>query len=294
MTVTAGSVVEVAPMLCPLETWYEAPGLPRFELPDELASAYGGPLGFSEPRLYANFASGLDGVATISGEVESRELIAAASEPARFVTGLLRACADAVLIGAGTLRDSPSTRWTAEHAYPPAARLYAELRRRRGRPPQPTLAVLSGSGSIDPSHRALAGRTLVLTSEQGAARLGRRLPRSAALVPCGGEPALDPVVAVEALRAGGHELILCEGGPTVFRALAAAGLVDELFLTLSPLLTTRANVKRRLSLLEDADPRPGRALDCDLLTLRRAHSHLFLRYELSQSQVAERRSGGER
>jgi riboflavin biosynthesis pyrimidine reductase len=292
MTVTAGSAVESAPRLCPLEALYEAPGLATFELPEELVAAYGGPLGFSEPRLYANFVSSLDGVVAISDGLHSRQLIAAASESARFVKGLLRACADAVLVGAGTLHDSPSTLWTAEHAYPPAARLYAELRRRRGRPPQPTLAVLSGSGSIDPQHPGLAGRTLVLTSEQGAARLGRRLPRSAAVVPCGGEPALDPVVAVDALRAGGHELILCEGGPTVFGSLAAAGLVEELFLTLSPLLAGRPGTERRLSLLEDANLHPGQVLGCDLLTVRRAGSDLFLRYELHTQ--GERCTVGER
>jgi riboflavin biosynthesis pyrimidine reductase len=259
---------------------YEAPGLARFELPEELAAAYGGPLGFSEPRLCANFASSLDGVVASSGELRSSR----ASESERFVMGLLRACADAVLVGAGTLHASPSTLWTAEHAYPPAARLYAELRRRRGRPPQPTLAVLSGSGSIDPRHPGLVGRTLVRKSEHGAARLGRRLPRSAAVVPCGGEPALDPVMAVEALRAGGHELILCEGGPTVFGALAAAGLVEELFLTLSPLLAGRAGTERRLSLLDGADLLPGRG-DCELLTLRRAGSQLFMRYELPAAKA---------
>jgi len=279
MTITAWSAVERTSRLRPLEALYEKPGLARFELPGELVAAYGGPLGFSEPRLYANFASSLDGVVAISGELQTSRLIAEASESQRFVMGLLRACADAVLVGAGTLHDSPDAIWTAEHVYPPAARLYAELRRRRGRPPQPTLAVLSGSGSIDPRHPGLGGRTLVLTSEQGAARLGRRLPRSAAVVPCGGEPALDPVAAVEALRAGGHELILCEGGPTVFGALAAAGLVEELFLTLSPLLAGRVGSERRLSLYEGAELSPGRG-GCDLLTLRRAGSHLFLRYEL--------------
>ena len=117
--------------------------------------------------------------------LQSSHLIAAGSEHDRFVMGLLRACADAVLIGAGTLRGSPRTRWTAEHAYPPAAPLYAELRRRRGRPPQPTLAVLSGSGRINPQHPGLGERSLVLTSEQGAAQLGRRLPRSRPIVPIG-------------------------------------------------------------------------------------------------------------
>jgi hypothetical protein len=83
--------------LQPLEALFEVPGLPGFDLPDELAAICGGTVGFPEPRLYANFVASVDGVVAL-----------------RFVMGLLRACADAVLIGAGTLRGSPRTRWTAE------------------------------------------------------------------------------------------------------------------------------------------------------------------------------------
>jgi riboflavin biosynthesis pyrimidine reductase len=271
--------------LRPLEAVYEESQLPDFGLPDELAEAYGGPLGFKEPRLYANFVSSLDGVVAIPGVLQSNRLIAAASEADRFVMGLLRACADAVLVGAGTLSAAPLTRWTAEHAYPPAAELYAQLRRQRGRPPEPTLAVLSGSGSIDAGHPGLAGRTLILTSGPGAARLGCRLPRSATIVPIGCTPALEPAAAVQALRAGGHELILCEGGPTMFGSLLAARLVDELFVTISPLLAGRASQRPRPGLIENAEFLPTRNIAGQLLSMRRSQSHLFARYALTESGV---------
>jgi len=263
--------------LQPLEVLFES-RLPEFELPDELAAVYGGTLGFAQPRLYANFVASLDGVTAIPALAQSSHLLAAGSEQDRFLMGLLRACADAILIGAGTLQGSPRTRWTGEHAYPPAAGLYAELRRRRGRPTRPTLAVLSGSGRIDPRHPGLGERALVLTSEQGAARLCERLPSSAGIVPIGDRPQLDPLSAIEALRARGHELILCEGGPTLFGALVGGGLVDELFLTLSPALSGRPPGDRRLSLLEGAVA-PGQSMGT-LLSLRRSGSHLFLRFEL--------------
>jgi riboflavin biosynthesis pyrimidine reductase len=271
--------------LRPLEVLYEESQLPDFGLPGELAEAYGGPLGFTEPRLYANFVSSLDGVVAIRDELQSSHLIAAGNEGDRFGIGLLRACADAVLIGAGTLRGSPRTHWTAEHAYPPAADLYAELRRQRGRPPQPTLAVLSGSGSIDPLHPGLAERTLVLTSEQGATKLGCRLPRSATVVPIGCTAPLEPAAAIEVLRAGGHELILCEGGPTVLGALVEASLVDELFLTMSPLLAGRAPQRSRPGLIENVEFLPTRSIAGRLLSIRRSRSHLFLRYALARSKV---------
>jgi riboflavin biosynthesis pyrimidine reductase len=271
--------------LQPLEVLFETAGQVEFGLPGELAELYGGPLGFPEPRLYANFVASVDGVVAIPGEIDSSHAIAAGSQSDRFVMGLLRACADAVLVGAGTLAGSPRTLWTPEHAYPPAAPLYAELRRLRDRPATPTLAILSGSGRIDPSHPGLAERTLVLTSEQGAAQLGDRLPGSAAVVPIGEQSPIDPVAAIEVLRAGGHELILCEGGPMLFGELTAAGLVDELFLTLSPLLAGRSAADRRLSLVEGTPFLPSNPVDCRLLTLRQAGSHLFLRYELPPGRV---------
>jgi riboflavin biosynthesis pyrimidine reductase len=271
--------------LQPLEALYEAPGLSTFEPPDELTTTYGGPLRFTEPTLYANLVASLDGVVAIPGELQSSHLIAAGSQVDRFVMGLLRAYADVVLVGAKTLRSSPRTRWTAAHAYPPAAALYAELRRQRDRPPQPTLAVLSGSGRIDPQHPGLRGRAIVLTSEQGAAQLGRGLPRSAAVVALGDSSPLEPRAAVEALRTRGHGLILCEGGPTVLGALVTDGLVDELFLTVSPLLAGRTLRDPRSSLIEGASFLPDLSVAGRLLSVRRSSSHLFVRYALSSPEM---------
>jgi riboflavin biosynthesis pyrimidine reductase len=268
------------PALAPLEPLFQASELPEFDLPAGLAETYGGPLGFSEPRLYANFVASLDGVVAIPGELQSNRMISAHSEADRFVMGLLRACADAVLVGARTMRASPRTLWAAEHAYPPAAPLYSELRDLRRRPARPTVAVLSGSGSVDPQHPALEEGALVLTSEHGAARLRGRLPRAATILALGAEPAIDPAVAVEALRRRGHELILSEGGPTAFGALVAAGLVDELFLTTSPLLAGRSPGSLRPALVEHAELLPARTVEGELLTLRRSGSLLFARYRL--------------
>jgi riboflavin biosynthesis pyrimidine reductase len=278
---STGTATRITLALPQLEPLFESPGLPDFDLPAALALAYGGPIGFSEPRLYANFVSSLDGVVAIHGALQSNRMISAHSEADRFVMGLLRACADAVLVGAGTMLASPRTQWTAEHAYPAAARLYAELRRSRGRPPRPTLAVLSGRGTVDPRHPALQQGALVLTGERGAGRLRNRLPRAATILTLGAEAPVDAAAAVVALRRRHHELILCEGGPTTFGALVAAGLVDELFLTTSPLLAGRSTDGSRSALIEHAALLPGTTVEGSLLTLRRAGSHLFARYQLA-------------
>jgi riboflavin biosynthesis pyrimidine reductase len=83
------------------------------------------------------------------------------------------------------------------------------------------------------------------------------------------------------LRDRGHSLVLTEGGPTVFGSLVAAGLVDELFLTMSPLLAGRPDPDDRLQLIEDAPLLPDAGVHGRLLSARGSGSHLFLRYELT-------------
>jgi NADPH:quinone reductase-like Zn-dependent oxidoreductase len=85
----------------------------------------------------------------------------------------------------------------------------------------------------------------VLTTAIGAARLEGRLPAATTVLPVGGADAVDLRAAVEALRARGHELILSEAGPRAFASLVAARLVDELFLTVSPLIAGRGAVGRK-------------------------------------------------
>ncbi len=198
----------------PLQVLYEAAGLPPSDLPPALQELCGGGLGFDKPRVYANFVSTLDGVVAIPSLAQSNKVISAGSEGDRFVMGLLRACADVVLIGAGTLQGSPYGSWTPERAYPPAADAFAELRRRLGRASTPELAILSGGGSIAPSHPALDAGALVLTSEPAAARLRRRPPAASTIVALGEETTIEPRRAVEALRERGHRLISPKLGRT--------------------------------------------------------------------------------
>jgi riboflavin biosynthesis pyrimidine reductase len=261
----------------PLEVLWEAAGLPALDLPAQLAALYGGTLGFDEPRVVANFVESIDGVVAIPSLPGSNKLIAGGSASDRFVMGLLRACADVVTVGSGTIAASPRGAWTAEQACPAAADAFAELRRRLGKPVEPRIAVLTRSGAIDPSHPVFAAGAEVLTSDRGAARLAGRLPEAQIVAV---DDSLDPGATIAALRARGDSLILSEGGPTAIAPFLEAGLVDELFLTLSPLLTGRIAGDRRLALVEGSDLVPGGPLGARLLGVRRDADHLFLRYEL--------------
>jgi len=244
----------------PLELLAEPEGLPAFELPEELARLYPGTLGFPADCLYANFVSSLDGVVALQGVETSNRLIADDSDEDHLVMALLRACADVVLVGAGTLRASPTARWLPESAFPAARDAFAELRAALGLAPEPELAVITSG----------VGQPLPL----------EELPREPIVLsdPAGGLVEVRP--AVEELRGRGHRRILCEGGPTLFGSLLEAGLVDELFLTVSPVLAGRSTTRAVLALVEDAGLLPDRRLGGSLIGVRRSGSHLFLRYAL--------------
>ena len=82
----------------PLELLFELPGLPELDLPAELRRLYDGGLGLDESCVFANFVQTIDGVVAIPELPRSNALIAGESPADRFVMGLLRACADVVLV----------------------------------------------------------------------------------------------------------------------------------------------------------------------------------------------------
>ena len=234
----------------PLEVLFEVEGLPAYDLPEQLQAGYGGPLGCAEPRLVANFVATVDGVVALPDLPRSTRPISGGSSADRFLLGLLRTCADVVLIGAGTLHAHPGTIWTGQHAHPPARDAFAELRYRRSQAADPQLAVLTTSGNLDVDHPALRRGALVLTTERGATQLTRRgLPAACEVLAVDGDDTVDLPAALGALHARGHRLLVSEAGPHLFGSLLAGDLVDELFLTQSPLLAGRAD-GRRLGLVE--------------------------------------------
>ena len=265
----------------PLEVLFEPGGLAA-DLPDGLARLYGGSLGFEAPRFITNFVATIDGVVAIPSIPNSNALVAGDSEADRFVIGLLRAYADVVLIGAGVLAASPTSTWRPDLVYPAAADAYAELRRRLGKPTEhPGVAILTGSGSIDPSHPVLGDGALVLTSTSGAERLDGALPEAATIVVVGEDAVLDPRSVVEELHARGATLILSEAGPHTFGRLVGAGIVDELFLTVSPLLAGDRGQATRFGLVESVELMPP-GVRQQLLGVRRHGDYLFLRYEIGR------------
>ncbi|MEU1398750.1 pyrimidine reductase family protein [Micromonospora zamorensis] len=203
-----------------------------------------------EPRLRVNFVASLDGAVTLDGYSAGLS-----GQPDKRVFGVLRMICDALVVAAGTLR----------HEGYRAVRLDERRRawrREHGLAEYPTLVVVSGSLDLDPTQAAFADaptRPIVLTHAEANPPPG--LTDVADLLRCGTER-VDLAAGLAELHRRGLTQLLCEGGPHLFGALTAADLVDELCLTVSPLL---------------AGPGPGRITAGDVAPPR----HLPLRHVLA-------------
>ncbi|HSA53399.1 MAG TPA: pyrimidine reductase family protein [Yinghuangia sp.] len=178
----------------------------------------------------ANMVASLDGAAQAGDG-----LSAGLSSPGdKRIFGVLRALADVVLVGASTVRN--------EGYRPPRPNpAYAPAREAAGRPPVPVIAIVSRSLELDfsaPLFTEAVVPTVVLTGpDADPDRLARA--RKVADVVVAGEPGAqgaDPGAALDALAARGWTRILTEGGPYLLGQLVAEGRLDELCLTIGPLL----------------------------------------------------------
>jgi riboflavin biosynthesis pyrimidine reductase len=192
----------------------------------ELARLYAFPPPGDRPWVRANMVSSADGAATVAGRSAGLS-----SEGDRQVFSILRSLADVIMVGAGTARAEKYRPMTPGEAWP-------ELR--TGRPPTTPIAVLSRRLDLDLDSPLLtqspdSARTIVLTTAAAPEEAQAAVVKHADLVVTGTE-IIDPAAAVAALADRGHRRILLEGGPHLLGQVAAAGLLDELCLTVSPLL----------------------------------------------------------
>lgn len=177
-----------------------------------------------EPWVRANMVASADGAATADGR--SGGLAGPAD---RTVFQLLRGLADVILVGAATAR---TEKYKPARAGPP------ELR--AGRPAAPPIAVVTRRLDLDPesallTHAAPDARTIVITTEEAPADRRAAISRHATVIIAGTER-VSLRTAIAALAQLGHARILTEGGPMLLTELAATELLDDLCLTVSPVL----------------------------------------------------------
>jgi riboflavin biosynthesis pyrimidine reductase len=206
-----------------------APGHDGEMDPQALARAYAYPQ-LSEEQIWvrANFISTLDGAA--AGDDGRSGSINTGAD--RDIFGLLRALSDLILVGAGTARTEGYRRATIRAPW---------LDLREGRPANPTIAVVSGSGGVPPGlsqARENSGEIVLITC-QGAGDEAidlaqRTLGEDHVIVK--GDVSVDLAAAIGELAVRGLRRVLCEGGPHLMRDLTASGHLDELCLTIAPTL----------------------------------------------------------
>ncbi|MEV8030693.1 pyrimidine reductase family protein [Streptomyces sp. NPDC086182] len=197
----------------------------------ELAEAYAYP-DVQGPWLRANMVSTLDGAAQHEGRSQP---ISNATDMRIF--GVLRGLADVVVVGAETVR---------QEGYRPARarEAFAALREAAGQGPAPAIAVVTASLDLDfslPLFTSPLVPTLVLTGATAAPDRIAAAERAGARVVIAGDGAgIDPARAVRALGDLGCTRLLTEGGPRLLGQLVAAGVLDEMCLTLAPMLAAGA------------------------------------------------------
>ena len=264
-------------------------------LPLGLRELYDGDLHFPKsfaerPFVIANFVSTLDGVVSYEIKGQAGGSTISGSDPADgFIMGLLRASADATIVGAGTVHDvSPESLWIPEYTYPGAKQLFKEYRINvLHQPEYPLLVVVSGSGRLELERaifRTPGLRTAVITTLAGRDALERAGATKLssiqihALDAKGGT--IAPMAMLRLLYAQlGVRRLLHEGGPALFGQFLAAEAVDEFFLTLSPQIAGRKGDTIRPALVQGMEFLPDCAPWFHLLSIKQRSEHLYLRYQ---------------
>ena len=282
----------------PLETLYDGSTGPALPLPPELADFYGAlrfPLREGKPYVLANLVTSLDGVVSlgVEGKAGGKE-ISGSNVQDRALMGVLRAAADAVVVGAGTLRDGKGSPLTAASVYPPLKTAYASFRRALDKEQTPLAVIVTSSGDLDPSlplfHREQ--EVLVVTTPKGARSLRKldlpsRVTVTEAPAPSAHKEATIPahsiLDAIAQIRS--CDLVLVEGGPHLLGDFLPEHLIDEQFLTLSPQLIGRDDSSHELHLVEGHTFAPADPLWCKLGVIKRCESHLFLRYTFQDAHL---------
>lgn len=262
----------------PFEVLFDAEPGAGEGLTDELRSTYAGdwriPVSVDRPYVYSNFVVSHDG--RISFEIPGHAGGGDVSDFNRhdqWLMGLLRSRADAVMVGAQTLRSEPEHHWTSSFIFPDDEEAFSIMRAQENRRSTPWQVFVTASGDL-PEHAAVMTdsnlEVLAITTKLG----GQRLTNRGITVVIAGEDRVDFGKAL-AILATEYDVrtLECEGGPRLYGALVAAGLIDDEFVTHSPVLVGGG----RPGLIEGMNFEPGSGVRAQPISLRRAGDHLFLR-----------------
>lgn len=279
----------------PLESLFDIVSGRDLPLPPELATLYGRlafPVHPNRTHVIGNFVTTLDGVVSLNepGHATGGD-ISGWSRHDQAVMGLLRAVADAVIVGAGTLRAEPNHRWTAQYINPSFVDSYQQLRVSLGKPEPPLNVIVTARGEVSldlPVFQSGEVPVLLVTTAHGAERIrAQHLPLGVNVAAGSRADSLSARAILQTVkRVRRCEVILVEGGPQLMADFLGERLLDELFLTLAPQIAGRDGEVERPGLVAGQRFAPEHPLWGKLVSVKRGGSHLFLRYAFEAEEQA--------
>jgi 5-amino-6-(5-phosphoribosylamino)uracil reductase len=251
-------------------------------LPDDIRNIYQGDWVLPDKQLYtySNFVISRDGRISFNepGHLGGGD-VSAFNPYDRWLMALLRARAEAVIVGDNTLRLEPEHLWTHDYIYPEHTEPFTRLRHQEGLSSQPIQIFLSQEGNLyhDAAVFTKDVEIIIATTSRGAEKAKALQSKARLHVLELGEEWVDLQLLANILQ---HDFdikrLLCEGGPRAYGSLIKARLIDEEFLTLSPTVLGNSTPARP-GLIEGVSFSPTHYPLSKPISLRRAGDHLFLR-----------------
>lgn len=239
------------------------------------------------PYCIGNMVTTLDGVVALNsaGHLSGGE-ISGFNPSDQAMVGTLRAIADAVIVGAETFRVEATHFFTPEDVAPAFAGDYRDLRALLGKAEAPLNVIVSASGDLNlkvPLFQQSKVPVLILTTRQGFQQLKKQTwPASLQVEAVQDEHGIAAQTMLEVVsRFSGGKLLLVEGGPRLMSTFLSERCLNELFLTLAPQIAGRDGSVERPGLVKGQLFAPEHPQWGRLVSVKRADSHLFLRYVLA-------------
>jgi len=252
-------------------------------LPQEIKDIYRGDwrIPMEGQYRYSNFVVSHDGKSSFSipGH-EGGGDISGFNRHDQWIMALCRSRADAVIVGANTLRSEPAHKWTAQFIFPDDAELFDELRGRESRKRFPYQIFVTNSGDLNAEAAVFQDmdlEVLIAAPTKSLDKIQQLGLRNAHIIE-NGVSRVDLAALHQILEEKfGVKTVLCEGGPKFYGSMIAEKLIDEEFLSISPIMVGSTREEYRPGLIDGIVFPPKNQYSGTLMSVRKADDLLFLR-----------------
>lgn len=252
-------------------------------LPRQLKDIYGGDWTIPSNRQYrySNFVISHDGKTSFSVQHhEGGGDISGFNRNDQWVMALCRARADAVTVGANTLRTEPGHIWSSQFIFPNEGEAFSDFRKQEGRRPYPYQVFVTRSGDINFDAEVFKDSKLdviIATTANGAQKVRSMKLENVVIMELGASDVDLDLMHKRLQLEFGIMTVLCEGGPKFYASMIQARQIEEEFLTVSPVVVGGTSTQYRPGLFDGIAFEPGNTYGVTLQSTRRAGNMLFIR-----------------